>query len=132
MQALQEHERGFLQFLVEPTRRRMETLLSLGPKRRDDVRSLLDHSVSLDERFAEHLSGAESFPAPLEVRLRKLGAPATCHVVAANPAIDGLELPLDEALARVIGRGGAYISCVPGRLGVFEFGEMKRTYLLRC
>jgi len=127
---MNEHERGFLDFLADPTRRRMETLLSLGAKRRPDVRALLDHAISLDDRFTEHLGGNDSFPAPLETRLRKLGAPSTCHVLAADRLIDGREMPLREALDSIIGRGGAYVSCIPGRLGFYEFAEMKRSYLL--
>lgn len=127
---MNEHERGFLDFLAEPTRRRMETLLLLGMKRRGDVRSLLDHSVALDTRFAKHLSGSDAFPAPLEARLLKLGAPSSCHVLAAHASIDSREMPLREALDGIVGRGGAFISCIPGRLGFFEFAEMKRSYLL--
>jgi hypothetical protein len=35
---MNDHERGFLAFLSEPTKRRLETLLELGVKRRRDVR----------------------------------------------------------------------------------------------
>ena len=81
---MNEHERGLLDFLIEPTRRRLGTLLELGEKRRRDVRSLLDHSVRLDPRFAKHLVGEESFPAPVETMLRKMSAPSTCYVVSAT------------------------------------------------
>ena len=50
---MNDHERGFLTFLAEPTKRRLETLLDLGEKRRRDVRELLHHSVRLDPRFAQ-------------------------------------------------------------------------------
>ena len=127
---MNEHERGFLDFLAEPTRRRMETLLSLGAKRRQDVRSLLDHSISLDERYSEHLGGSDGFAAPLELRLRKLGAPSNCHVLASDPTIDGRQMPVRDSLHPIIGRGGAYVSCIPGHLGFYEYAEMKRSFLL--
>jgi hypothetical protein len=59
---MNEHERGLLAFLAEPTKRRMEKLLELGKKRRGDVRDLLDHSVRLDPRFCEAITGSDAFP----------------------------------------------------------------------
>ena len=128
---MNDHERGFLEFLLEPTRRRMETLLELGDKRRRDVRSLLHHSVRLDPRFAQHLVGAEAFPGPVEVLLRKKGSPTTGYVLAANGDLDGREIPLALALDAIIGMSnGAFISCIPGKLGFYEFANMKSSYIL--
>lgn len=128
---MNEHERGFLAFLAEPTRRRMETLLELGEKRRRDVRALLDHSVRIEPRFCKHLTDGEALPASVEANLRKRGAPATCHVLSANTGLDGRELPLPEALFAIIGMGdGAFVSCIPGRLGFYEGEQAKSSYLL--
>lgn len=128
---MNDHERGFLTFLAEPTKRRFETLLELGEKRRRDVRDLLHHSVRLDSRFAQHVIGSEAFSEHVEAMLRKRGAPPTCYVLAASSDIDGREMPLGEALAAVIGMGdGAYVSCIPGRLGFYEYEDMKSSYLL--
>ena len=128
---MNEHERGFLAFLAEPTKRRLETLLEMGVKRRPDVRELLHHSVRLDPRVAQHLTGNEALPAAVEATLRKRGAPATCYVIAANSKLDGRELPLREAVDAIIGMGdGAFMSCVPGRLGIYEYEDMKSSYLL--
>lgn len=128
---MNDHERGFLAFLAEPTKRRLETLLELGEKRRRDVRELLHHSVRLDPRFAQHLTGSEAFSGPVEAMLRKRGAPSTCYVLAANSDLDGREMPLGEALGSIIGMGdGAFVSCIPGRLGFYEYEDMKSSYLL--
>ena len=128
---MNDHERGFLEFLVEPSRRRIETLLERGNKRRHDLRSLLDHAVRLDPRFSQHLTGSEAFPAPVEAKLRSLGAPGICHVIAANSQLDAREMPLREALDAIIGKGnGAFVSCIPGRLGFYEYEDMKSSYLL--
>ena len=129
---MNDHERGFLTFLAEPNRRRMQTLLGLGEKRRADIRSLLHHSVSLDQRYAQHLTGSDAFSGPLETMLREKGAPAMCHVVAADIDLDGRDMPLAEALDAIIGMGnGAFVSCIPGRLGFFEYSSMKSSYLLQ-
>ena len=128
---MNDHERGFLTFLADPTKGRMETLLALGEKRRRDVRELLHHSVRLDPRFSQHLTGSDAFSGPVEAILRKRGAPSTCYVLSANSDLDGQELPLSEALDAIVGMGdGAFVSCVPGRLGFYEYEDMKSSYLL--
>jgi hypothetical protein len=128
---MNEHERGFVEFLVEPNRRRMKTLLELGQKRRRDVRSLLHHAVRLDPRFSHHLTGSDPYPPRVEEMLRKRGAPSTCYVLAADPDLDGREMPILDALDAIIGMGnGAFVSCIPGRLGFYEYEDMKSSYLL--
>jgi hypothetical protein len=128
---MNDHERGFLAFLAEPTKRRFETLLARGERRRRDVREMLDHSVRLDPKFAQHLTGSDAFPKRVEAMLRKRGAPSTCFVLAANTDLDGREMPLGEALEAIIGIGnGAFVSCVPGQLGFYEYEDMKSSYLL--
>lgn len=129
---MNDHERGFLAFLAEPTRRRMETLLGLGEKRRAEARSLLHHAVRLDQRHAQHLTGSDAFADPVEAMLRKRGAPASCYVLAAGTDLDGREMPLREALEAIVGMGdGAFVSCIPGRLGFYEYETMKSSYLLQ-
>jgi hypothetical protein len=128
---MNDHERGFLAFLAELTKRRMETLLEMGEKRRRDVRELLHHAVRLEPRFAQHLTGSDAFSGPLETMLRKRGAPSTCYVLSANSDLDGRELPLSEALDAIVGMGdGTFVSCLPGRLGFYEYEDMKSSYLL--
>lgn len=128
---MNDHERGFLAFLAEPGRRRVETLLALGERRRRDLRALLDHKVRLDPRSAEHLIGSDAFHEPVEAMLRKRGAPSTCYVLAANGDLDGRFMPLSEALGAIIGRGeGAFVSCIPGRLAFYEYEGAKSSYLL--
>ena len=106
-------------------------LLELGEKRRRDVRSLLDHAVRLDPRFAHHLTGSDAFSGPVEAKLRERGAPATCYVISADDDLDGREIPLREALDAIIGTGnGAFVSCIPGRLGFYEYEDMNSSYLL--
>jgi hypothetical protein len=109
----------------------METLLELGEKRRGDVRELLHHLVRLDPRFCHHLTGSEALSGPVEAMLRKEGAPSNCYVLAAKSDLDGQQLPLGKALDAIIGMGdGAFVSCIPGRLGFYEYEDMKSSYLL--
>ena len=63
--------------------------------------------------------------------LRKGAAPATSNILAANSDLDGRELLLDEAFDATVGMGdGAFVSCLPGRLGFYDYRDMKSFYLL--
>lgn len=40
-------------------------------------------------------------------------------------------MPLSEALNAIMGMGdGAFVSCIPGRLGFYEYEDVKSSYLL--
>ena len=109
----------------------MATLLELGGKRRRDVRALLDHSVRLHPLSCKHLTGSEADARSVADTLRKLGAPPTCFVVSADSNLDGREMPLGDALNSIVAKGnGAFVSCIPGRLGFYEYEDMKSSYLL--
>ena len=128
---MNDHELGLIQFLAEPSRRRMQTLLDLGPKRRSDVRAMLDHAIALDDRHAVRLTGEDASAANVEALLRRHGAPPTCLVISSDKQMDGRILPLGDALAGVVGSDfGAFLSCIPGRLGYFEYEDVRSAYLL--
>ena len=126
------HELGFPDFLAGKSQRRVRTLFELGPKRRKDVRALLDHAIELDPRYCRHLTGSESLASAVDQLLRSLGAPETCFVISANENLDGREMLLADAVAAVSGGySGAFLSCIPGKLGYFEYEDIKSAYLLR-
>ena len=55
--------------------------------------------------------------------LRKKGAPDLCHLISSYHELDGIEIPLDEALNKLKCYGvGTLVGCIPGRLG-FYYGE---------
>lgn len=129
---MNDHELGFLRFLAEPGRRRTQTLLELGDRRRSDVRAMLDHAIMLEGRHATHLEGEAASASNVEALLRKLGAPRTCFVISSDTRMDGRELPLSDALVGVVGSGfGTFLSCVPGKLGYFEYEDSRSAFLLQ-
>ena len=129
---MNEHELGFTTFLAEPTQRRVRTLLELGSKRRKDVRELLNHAVTLDRRYARHLDGNETSARSIVNKLRKHGAPETCYLISADAALDGREMALEDAVDAVSGSfAGGFVSCIPGKLGYFDYEDMKSAYLLK-
>lgn len=129
---MNDHELGFLQFVAEPGRRRMRALLELGPKRRADLRALLDHHVVLDDHHTTLLTGEAASKANVEALLRRHGAPQTCFVISSDKRMDGQEMPLGDALSAAVGSGfGTYLSCIAGKLGYFEYEDVKSACLLR-
>lgn len=129
---MNDHELGFTTFLAEPTQRRVRTLFELGAKRRKDLRALLDHAVQLDRRYAQHLVGREASARSVETTLRRYGAPETSYVISADQALDGQEMQLSASLDAVgASYSGAFISCIPGKLGYFVYEDMKSAYLLK-
>jgi len=62
--------------------------------------------------------------------LANKGAPNLCYVISADREIDNRELPLDCALEKTVGMNmGTFISCIPGKLGYFEFEDIGERYI---
>ncbi|MEI9926678.1 MAG: hypothetical protein WDN44_01860 [Sphingomonas sp.] len=112
-----------MELVLEPQRRRLESLFALGPKRRGEAVGRLDHAVSLDPGRSRLLKGVDTTAPRIAALLREAGAPAECFVIGGGAA-DGKTLALDAALAAVVGGGnGVFVSCIPGKLGYFESEE---------
>ena len=129
---MNEHEQGLLAFLEDNDRRRLSALLSREGSGRQKVRDRMDHAIRLAPEHCERLTGHRRAVGAVEIELRRWGASDYCHVLSANSEIDGRDLPLAEALVAVIGGGhGAFVSCLPGRLGLYEYEDAGSTFLLR-
>ena len=114
----EEHEQGLAVFVARNHRPRFVAALG-DPKLRRKLRSKLAHFDWLDARYVQVVHTPD--PAALARTLRREGAGATCVLVAQDDDLDGRELPIEEALRRVLhDDDGALISCVPGRLAVFS------------
>lgn len=127
---MNEHETGFLTFLTERSARRLRALWEGGPKRREAARAYLNQ-VEFNSRYEHPLTGrASSFDA-VEKELKRRGAPPLCYVISLDPELDGRELPLDEAiLAASSVFEGTFLSCLPGKLGLFEGPGIKSSSLI--
>jgi len=116
---------------VRPERKaRLRSLLARA-KGRAKLRVGLAHFRDLDQRYAHQVPSAAQTPEEIAALLRARGAPATCYVLSEQTEIDGRELPLEEALALVVGRGiGTFLSCIPGRLAYFEGEDAGARFIL--
>jgi len=107
-------------FVVRPKQGLYLALLSNRNARGQLAKKLLA-GRDIDPATIVQIPEDEQKPAQIAERLDKLGAPDECHLIAEDDTIDGRDLPLGEALKKVVGAGkGALISCVAGRLGYFE------------
>jgi hypothetical protein len=126
-----EHTSALVRAFLAPERQDRYLALLRSARGREKLRARLAHFRDLDRRFARPISPAEHTSASITRLLRARGAPAMCVVLAEDPALDGREVPLEEALSAVVGRGmGAFVSCLPGRLAYFEGEEPGERYLL--
>lgn len=117
-------------FVVRP-RQGLYLALASDRNSRGRLTERLLSGRDLDPGAIVQISEDESKPAEIAERLRRLGAPDGCHLIAADEKLDRQDLPLDEALGKVVGKGRpALVSCVSGRLGYFE-GDDGERFLLK-
>jgi len=117
----EKHEPHLVRSFILPARQARYLELLSRPKRRKDVTALLARFKHLDMRFAAHFPPSQHSAAQLLQILRSKGAPDTCYVISESSDIDGLTIPLSDAMTHIHGRGiGTFLSCVPGKLAYFE------------
>ena len=117
-------------FVVPPKKERLLTLLG-SKKGRPKVRRALAHFRDLDHRYAQRLDPSQHTSGAIITLLKERGAPANCYLLSEDADLDGCELPLEEAVEKVRGKGmGTFISCIPGRLAYFEAEDVGERYLL--
>lgn len=83
--------------------------------------SQLPRFKDFDPKYRLHIPSSKLFVENIARELDKRRSPKIVFVISEDPALDGKELPLLEALQAIVGRGmGAVVSCVPGRLAFVE------------
>jgi hypothetical protein len=129
-----EHASAVIRAFVAPERQERLLGLLASARGRARLRVGLAHFGGLDPRYVVPIPAGEQSPEAIARLLRQRSAPATCVLLAEDSALDGRELPLEEALRRVVGHGmGAFASCLPGRLAYFEGeGPRERCILSRA
>ncbi|HEY2293382.1 MAG TPA: hypothetical protein VGM86_21990 [Thermoanaerobaculia bacterium] len=118
--ALHPIEEATIRAFVVPSKRDRWLALFGSSKRRKQARAALNHFADWDPRYMQELGSS----ANVLVHLCEAGAPLGCHIVSDNPALDGRDLPLAEAVAAVEAYSFASVLCrLPGQLACF-FDEM--------
>lgn len=128
--SVRAHVDGLAAFLVPARAARFKA--TIGDERgRKKLLARLPHNASdFDARYATELPSSFRTDDIAEA-LRVAGAPSKCYVFADGSDFDGQMVDLHEALSDVVGYGGALISCIPGRLGLFADEGPGSQWLLR-
>ncbi|HJW08957.1 MAG TPA: hypothetical protein VJ483_04935 [Holophagaceae bacterium] len=116
-----EHEAAFVKAFIVPAKRARYAQFLAIPKRRPEVLERFNRELAYLPALATEVPGDQDFPEALETLLMSKGAGSRCHVMVDGLKIDGHELPLRDALRAIfMHRGGAVLSCVPGRLAYYK------------
>jgi hypothetical protein len=123
--AMNDHEKMFVDvFVIKPKQDRFREGLQSAKTRKKIVNSL-NHSSDINFELATTIPPSSQTPTGIYALLKSKGAPLNCHIVSSNPDLDRSEMDLMLALEEVVGHGdGTFLSCIPGKLGYFESGEM--------
>ncbi len=128
-----EHEEGLAVFVSPQRRARFRASLADVRLRQKLLDGLNHFEDSLDSRHAElhrphtrHESHVEQVCDLLE----DAGAPGTCFLLADSDA-DGAEVPLRHGVKALMSRGAGFLSCVPGRLGLYVSEDGSNVFILR-
>ena len=125
------HEQQFIRSFIVPEKRDRYLELLGSEKGRKKLRAGLYHCRDIDQRFARLLSSEDQNSTNVERILKSKGASESCYLLSAENDLDGREMSLSEALFEVVGsNSGTFVSCIPGKLGYFEFEEMGEKYIL--
>ena len=118
-----EREDAFVRAFVLSNRRNRALFELKSAKKRIDFFQKLCHrsDTVLVGRFMHPIPPSDSAPQRLYALLRANGAPEHCYVMSYDWELDGLELPLVEALESAVGSGmPSILSCIPSKLAYFE------------
>jgi len=116
-QDMDENERALVEAFIVPSKRERYRTLLANAKRRSRILNGLNHCEDLDPRYATTLAST----ADVVGLLRSKGAPERCHLVSDIPALDGREMPLDDAVSETeAGMFGTLIGCIPGKLAYYH------------
>lgn len=127
-----EHEQGLATFVVAKRRGRFRQSLE-DPRRRFKLQEELHHfEHAIDDRSARLCRGNSQHAAYVNqviALLIRAGAPPRCHVVAYGD-LDGRELALREAVDSLLWIGSGFLSCIPGRLGLYASEDGSNVFVL--
>jgi hypothetical protein len=81
----------------------------------------LPHFADFDPKYRLPISSDKLLIENITAELQKRHCPSVVYAISEDPTLDQRELPLTEALNRIVGRGiGTVLSCIPGRLAFVE------------
>jgi hypothetical protein len=114
-------EDAFIAAFVKRSKRDRYREIASDPRRRRKFTDRLAHFTDFDPRYRLPIASNKLFVANTAVELRKRRSPNIVFAISEDPTLDQKELPLVEALSRIVGCGmGSIVCCIPGRLAFVE------------
>lgn len=128
----QDWEEAFIRAFIQPERQARYLELLAHPRQRRKILQRFYHNLDVSPTLAAEIPGGEHTPEAVQRLLRGKGAGDTCYVLSPQRELDQRELPLSEALARLIQDDGVGVAlCIPDRLAYYK-AEDARYVLLRA
>ena len=115
------HEHSLIAAFVKRSKRNRYREILSNPRLRHKFTHKLAHFTDFDTKYRLPIRSEKLFVGNINVELKRRHSPNMVFAISEDPGIDQKELPLIEALERIVGRGmGTVLSCIPGRLAFVE------------
>jgi hypothetical protein len=109
------HEEELTEAFFVPTKRERYLEMIANPRKRKKFLLELSHFKALDPRYCFAVPKVEHTAEQIAAFLTWKGATPSCWVMSDDSDLDGKEMPLLEALKKVVGyQMGTFLSCVQG------------------
>jgi hypothetical protein len=116
-----QHEYQTIRSFISRQKRERYLRFVGSPATRTKFTHALAHFRDIDPRCKFPIPPSKQNPKEIQRILAAKGAFGFCYLITEHPNLDGKELPLAEALEKVVGSGmGTILSCIPGRLAFME------------
>jgi hypothetical protein len=116
-----EHECQTIRSFVSRQKRARYLEFIADSRTRTKFTHALAHFRDIDTRYKRPIPPSQQNPKDIERVLKLKGAFGFCHAITEHSDLDDKDVPLEEALEEIVGRGmGAILSCIPGRLAFME------------
>ena len=107
-------------FVKRNKRDRYREILS-NPRLRHKFTCQLAHFTDFDPKYRVAIPSDKLFVDNIALELQKRHSPDIVLAISEDPRLDQKEIPLVEALRRIVGCGmGTVLNCIPGRLAFVE------------
>lgn len=107
-------------FITRGKRDRYREILA-DPQLRHKFTRRLAHFADFDPKYRVPIPSNKLFVGNTTAELLKRRSPNIVHVISEDATLDQKDLPLTEALERIVGSGtGSVVSCIPGTLAFVE------------
>jgi hypothetical protein len=107
-------------FVKRSKRDRYRDMLS-SQRLRHKFTDQLAHFADFDPKYRLPIPSNKLFVENIAFELQKRHSPSIVFAISEDPTLDQKELPLVEALERIVGYGmGTVLSCIPGHLAFVE------------